>query len=322
MGKHRKKAPEIAKGATETDLSPVKLDALEDAGADSFAMENQAPADTADGAAGGGKHAKDMEAEFPEYMKRAKKTRKALTIAIVVLVVLVAVVCVLIGLLINASNNAANQQTQVYMEERDTVSQNDAEKDAATVTEKQTAVPNLVGLFGKTLDESIEYLQHGAQVAGRTAGDEGSSIKEEVRVILSDESADSRTGTPTVYLGLNSDGKVIRAGYSVATSSLGYGSISFTDAVQNESIIENTLKEVGLTVQEGVATLPADKSAYSTYATDGTTLTKESYTFSGAGDASSKQYKWSATLTYDYAMANTTGNLAETVRTIYVYLEA
>lgn len=266
------------------------------------------------------KHAKDIESEFPEFMQRSRKTRRTLTIVIIVLILVVIAAGVLIFFLVNASNNAANQQTQVYMEERAAEAQDNVENDAATVSEKQTSVPNLVGLFGKTLDESIEYLQHGAQVASTAAGEEGSSIKQEVRVILSDETADSRTGAPTVYLGLNADGKVIRAGYSVATSSLGYGTISFPDVIQNEAIIENTLTDVGLTVAEGSVVLPSDKSAYSTYATDGK-LTRESYTFSGTGEVDSKQYKWSSTLTYDYTMANTTDNLAETVRTIYVYIE-
>lgn len=309
IDRHEATDAKVAAGAPDQALAPggMKDDMSDDA----------APSENPERA----KHAKDIESEFPEYMQRSRKSRKSLLIAIIVLVVLLVAVGVLIFLLINVSNNAASQQTQVYMEERDTVSQENADKDAATVTEKQTAVPNLIGLFGKTLDESIEYLQHGAQVASKAAGEEGSAIKQEVRVILSDEAGDSRSGTPTVYLGLNEDGKVVRAGYSVATSSLGYGSISFLDAVQNEAIIENTLKEVGLTVSEGSAVLPADKSAYSTYATDGTTLTRESYTFGGTGDASSKQYRWSATLTYDYTMANTTGNLAETIRTIYVYIE-
>lgn len=281
-----------------------------------------AAADAAEGDdAGRAKHAKDMDAEFPEYMKRARKMRKTLTIVIIVLVVLLIAVGVLIFLLFNASNNAASQQTQVYMEERDTAAQDKADNDAVAVTEKQTAVPNLIGLFGKDLDGSIEYLEHGAQVAGTTnVNEEGSAIKQEVRVILSDETADSRNGAPTVYLGMNADGKVVRAGYSVATSSLGYGAISFTDAVQNEAIIENTLEEVGLKVEDGTAKLPEDKSAYSTYATDGK-LTRESFTFAGTGKASDKQYKWSSTLTYDYTMANTTDNLAETIRTIYVYIE-
>lgn len=297
-----------------------------DVSVEAFFAEGANEIDSADGGkdASSAKHAKDLEAEFPEYMQRARRVRRTLTVVIIVLLLLITVACVLVFYLIDAANNAATQQKQVYMEERTAILQTDTEKDAATVTEKQTTVPNLIGLFGKTMDESVEYLQHGAQIAGKTnVNEEGNPVKQEVRVILSDESSDSRSGTPTVYLGLNESGLVCRAGYSVATSSLGYGSISFADAVQNEGIIENTLKEVGLDVQEGSAKLPTDKTAYSTYATDGTTLTRESYTFTGTGTASSTKasYEWSAVLKYDYTMANTTGNLAETTRTIYVYIE-
>ena len=55
-------------------------------------------------------------------------------------------------------------------------------------------------------------------------------MKKSVTVALTAEPADSRSGTPTVYLGLDADGKVIQAGYSAATASLGYGSLSFADA--------------------------------------------------------------------------------------------
>ena len=60
--------------------------------------------------------------------------------------------------------------------------------------------------------------------------------------------------------------------------------------------------------------------AYSTYASDGTTLTKESYTFSGTGQANGQELPWSALLTYDYSMANATGNLVDTIRTIAIYV--
>ena len=57
--------------------------------------------------------------------------------------------------------------------------------------------------------------------------EEGNPIKTEVRVALTDEPADTRTGTPTLYLGLDEDGAVVQAGYSAGTASLGYGTLSF-----------------------------------------------------------------------------------------------
>ncbi len=84
--------------------------------------------------------------------------------------------------------------------------------------------------------------------------------------------------------------------------------------------MEKTLDEAGLAVPEGSAKLPEDKMQYSTYASDGTTLTKESFTFSGTGTANGAEVPWSSTLTYDYSMANATGNLVDTIRTILVYV--
>ena len=113
---------------------------------------------------------------------------------------------------------------------------------------------------------------------------------------------------------------VIESGYSAATSSLGYGSVSFTDAVQNEHIVEETLAEAGLTVSYGTAQLPEDKMLYSTYDTDGTTLVKEYCSFNGTGMADGVEHGWDAILSYDYSVANATDNLNDTIRTIYIYI--
>ena len=86
-------------------------------------------------------------------------------------------------------------------------------------------------------------------------------------------------------------------------------------------VIEETLDEAGMKIPEGTVKLPADKMKYSTYASDGTTLTREYYSFDGSGEAENgSTYPWSAVLSYDYTLANTTGNLADTMRTIYIYI--
>ena len=90
----------------------------------------------------------------------------------------------------------------------------------------------------------------------------------------------------------------------------------------NEGIIEKTLQEAGVDVPEGSAELPADKTAYSEYASDGTTLVKESYSFSGTVDLDGAAHEWSAVLLYNYSTANTSGNLADTIRIVYVYINA
>ena len=175
----------------------------------------------------------------------------------------------------------------------------------------------------KAKDEAIAALKHGAtETTSKEVNEEGNPVKTNVTVALTDEPADTRSGTPTVYLGLNEDGAVVQAGYSAATASLGYGSLSFVDAVKNEGIIEKTLQEAGVNVPAGSAQLPADKTEYSEYASDGTTLVKESYSFSGTVDLNGAAHEWSALLLYNYSTANTSGNLADTIRIVYVYVNA
>ncbi|WP_165174104.1 histone-lysine N-methyltransferase [Adlercreutzia sp. ZJ242] len=260
---------------------------------------------------------------IPEYLRKSKRMRRILIGVIVVFVVLLAVGGVLAWQLLQTVQTTASQQAQNVTQEVSAIDGDAAAKDASTATAKKTTVPDLTALLGLTQDEAIERLQHGAQVSStREVNEEGNPVKQDVRIALTAEPADTRSGTPTVYLGLNEEGRVVQAGYSAATSSLGYGSLSFSDAVRNEHIIEKTLAEAGVQVPDGAVTLPEDKTAYSTYASDGTTLTKEYCSFSGEVDIDGAPHAWSAVLSYDYAMANATGNLADTIRTIYVYVNA
>ena len=186
----------------------------------------------------------------------------------------------------------------------------------------------LIGALGyfawQWFEESqlIATQQTQEQQTSKEVNEEGNPVKTNVTVALTDEPADTRSGTPTVYLGLNEDGAVVQAGYSAATASLGSGSLSFVDAVKNEGIIEKTLQEAGVNVPAGSAQLPADKTEYSEYASDGTTLVKESYSFSGTVDLNGAAHEWSALLLYNYSTANTSGNLADTIRIVYVYVNA
>ena len=86
--------------------------------------------------------------------------------------------------------------------------------------------------------------------------------------------------------------------------------------------MEKTLQEAGIPVAEGAAVLPEDKTAYSTYDTDGTTLVRENCSFSGTVDLNDAPHEWSAVLSYNYTTANMSGNLADTIRIIYVYINA
>ena len=268
-----------------------------------------------------GRKGKKSDDDLPEYMRKSRRMRRILTVVIVLLVILALAAGAGIFQIVKIGQEASVQQTQQVEQEASSITGAEANDASSATTVKKTNVPDLVSLVGLTQDEAVESLGEGAQLTSSIdVNEQGNPIKREVRVALTAEPSDSRAGTPTVYLGLNDEDKVIQAGYSASTTSLGYGSLSFADAVRNEHIIEKTLGEAGVQVEEGSVSLPEDKMAYSTYGSDGTTLAKEYCSFSGEAEVNGSAEEWSAVLSYDYAVANATGNLADTVRTIYVYI--
>lgn len=278
--------------------------------------ENVYKADKKPGKKQGGAHAKAAQSA---YMQRSSRMRKVLIVIIILLVILLAAVGFFGFQIFQSAQDAAVQQAQTT--EIEAITSEDSDNDASSTTSKKTTVPNLVALLGHNQEEAITLLKHGAEVTlSREINEEGNPVRYEIHIALTDEPSDSRSGTPTVYASLNEEGIIIEAGYSAATSSLGYGSVSFADAVQNENIIEETLGEAGLVVSYGTAQLPEDKMEYSTYGSDGTTLVKEYCAFNGTGMADGVEHAWDAILSYDYSVANATDNLNDTIRTIYIYI--
>lgn len=260
-------------------------------------------------------HAKEAQSAF---MRRSSKMRKLYVVIIVLLVIVVAAIGFLAVNIIWTADNSATQQTQATSTDLTDGADVDDAKDNET---PNTTVPNIVELLGKTRKQAISMIGHGADVvSSRKVKDEDSDIRRELRIELTDEPSDGKSGAPTVYLSLNKSGKVVHAGYSVATASLGYGSASFSDTVESEHIVENTLGEAGLNVELGSAALPEEVTDYTSYSSDGSTVTKEYCSFAGKGTASGKTYDWEAVLSYDYTVANASENLNDTLRTIFVYV--
>lgn len=273
-----------------------------------------------------GRHGKKQKPPIPPHQRKSRRMRRLLILIVILLVLLIGALGYFTFRLIDESQMLAIQQTQEQQnsQEVNAIQQEEA-KDASTETAKKTAVPDLAILLGKTQDDAVTTLEHGATVTStKEVNEEGNPIKTNVTVALTDEPADTRTGTPTVYLGLDESGAIIQAGYSASAAALGYGSLSFADAVKNEHIVEKTLQEAGVNVPEGSAVLPEDKETYSTYDTDGKKLMKESCSFSGTIDLDGVSHEWSSVLLYDYTMANAVGSssLSDTVRIIYVYINA
>ena len=106
-------------------------------------------------------------------------------------------------------------------------------------------------------------------------------------------------------------------------STLGYGDVSFSDAVTEKHVVETLLGDAGLTVEDGSVELPS-ADEYRTYANDGKTIAQEQYTFSGEALAAldGAQHAWQCRLNYDYSAANVSNNLSDTLRLFYVYVNA
>lgn len=256
--------------------------------------------------------------------KKSRRMRRILIAAIVL-------VFLLFGALIygtylfweTAGQEAVQQTVDKDPVDVDELKDEDGTEDAASVTTAKTTVPNLVSLIGKTQEEAIAAIGMGALAVSSTpTEEEGNPIKSNVKISLTDEPGDTRSGTPSVYLGLSEEGVILSAGYSAAISGLGYGSVSFADAVESQDIVENVFEKAGLAIPEGQVVLPDDKTVYSEYASDKTTLVSENYSFSGDVEQDGVPYKWSSVLQYDYTAANASGKINDTVRQIYIYVNA
>ena len=273
------------------------------------------------GSSGRGRHAAP-DVEMSPRMQKARKTRRALLVVVILLIIAIGVVVFFMYRTYSSSQEEATHQAQEQVEAPKEADIGDTlADDSGGAQAKQTDVPNLTSVLGMTADEAVKQIGHGAMaLPAREVNEEGNPIKSSINVSLNDEPIDSKTGAPMVYLGLNQEGKVIQVGYSASASALGFGSLSFSDAVSNEHVIEKTLAKIGVDVPMGSAVLPADKNEYSTYASDGTTVTRERCSFEGDVDVNGTPCTWSSVLSYDYTTQLVTGDLSDTVRIIYVYL--
>ncbi len=266
----------------------------------------------------GKKRAVHAKAASSAFMQRSAKMRKLYVVIIILLCIVVAAIVVLAVRMVWTSDNSVTQQTQVVSTDLTEAGEGD---DSSGNEVQKTTVPNLVELLGQKRAKAIEMIGHGAEiVSSRKVKEKGSDIARELTVELTDEPSDNNSGAPSVYLSLNKDGKVVHVGYSAAISSLGYGSASFADTVESEHIVENTLGEAGLSVEEGSAVLPEDETEYKSYSSDGSATTKEYCSFSGKGTANENTYDWEAILSYDYTVANASENLNDTIRIIFIYV--
>lgn len=273
--------------------------------------------------------APDRHDAHTTHRKASRRMRIVLIVVSIVLVLLMAALCYFAWMLINEARDVAYQSAMQTAQVDSSASAPTADAGKGSTTRKEA--PQLVGLIGKTQDEAIDAVGRGAtetsskEITEETGeGDEKTTevVGHSVTLALTDETTDSKGNTPSVYLVLDADGFITEAGYSASVGSLGYGDVSFVDAVTSEHIVENLVEMAGIKVETGSVEMPSTED-YRTYADDGKTIAQELYTFAGSGAASDgSSYEWSCKLSYDYSAANVSGNLADTIRQVYVYVKA
>ena len=302
--------------------------------------EEPLPVDAGGGQPAGRHGKQDGEAAgtppVPAHVRRSRRVRRILIAVIVVVILAFVALGVLTYAWIQESNTVAAQLG----------GSNGMSEQAADTSgsgEKETEVVELVSLLGMTSDEALEAVGRGAEVTRTTStadaeedsdedaqdDDEDADAEAEVdddvvvtnvTLTLADEPQDDNGTSPSVYLGLNAAGMAVQVGYSASISLLGYGQVSFADAVESNELVEQALSEAGVDVDSGTAVLPEDRAEYTTYASDGDTVLKESYTFTGSAEVDGSSVDWSVQLLYDYSASNASGDLDDTVRYVYVYV--
>lgn len=352
MAKHAAAEPERTNPydlAEDEPFEPPAEDALvedgpaEDGpdGADS--EELQLFAAPTPGAGGADAPGSPAGAPFPyPDQRRSRRTRKVLIALIIVVVLAIVAVAVVVVLVSMRQGGEANDQAVSTSAAADQIalSQQGA-NDAAASTREGVEVPALSGLVGLGLDEAVAGVGHGAAIVAdepaegddEAEGEEGDAAEADaepeegavariVTVELTEEPTDTRTGTPTVYLGLDSEGTVVEASFSSGLSQLGYAPMSFADAVSSARVVDGVLAGAGVTADPASIALPADPAEYTTYAADGTTIQRESYAFTGTCDAAGQPCTWTVELAYDYSAAASSGDVSSAVRRVTLTVAA
>ncbi len=254
--------------------------------------------------------------EYSNRQRHNKRVRIALTFLATILVLML-IALVVVGVLMFVEADKKSVSTSAQQDSTTLLGDADEKEKVAATSE----VVNLVSLMGLTKEEAVAHIGHGATIESETPIEVG-NLKSELVVPLTEEQGDPKRGTPTVVLRLDEAGHVGWASYTAPTSALGYGTISFIDAIQSAHVIQNSLRAAGLSdLDPAVLNAPSDSASYSTYDTDGKTLITEQTSFSGTGKQGDNTYDWGASLTYDYSNANQSGNLADTIRRISVSVE-
>lgn len=207
-------------------------------------------------------------------MKKLLNNQKSpVIVGLIAVVVLCALLVFLIASHASAEANLGKQQQWTSGKDNFDRAYEIAALDKET-PDKTLYIPNLVDQLGKTVDEAVASIGQGATIISTTPA--------ETVINLNNESGSEKTGTPSIVVSTNQSNRITKISFSCNTALLGYGNYGFVDYVDNLHIIERSLSEAGLKVDDGKAKAPDNRATYTSYDSDGTTVVMESCDFSGS----------------------------------------
>ncbi len=213
--------------------------------------------------------------------KLFNKPNSPVVVCIIALVVMLAVIVSLIAIHASAEANLARQQKWTSDKDSFDRAYEIAASDKET-PDKVLYIPNIVNLLGKTIDEAVNSIGQDAFVVSSTKiSDYETGASNQTIINLNNEQANIKSGTPNIVADTNRSGRIVKISFSCNIRLLGYGNYSFVDLVDNLHLIERSYNEAGLYLEDGSVSVPANRSAYSTYDSDGTTLISENCDFNG-----------------------------------------
>ena len=267
------------------------------------------------------------------HLKKSRRVRTALIVVIVLLLLAFGgLVFMFVNSLSEVNAHMENETQRVSSSEQmeSTADQASAGKVNAKV------VPQITKVIGKTQDEALPLIGHGAVVTKSTdivektkeEDSEGNETEKEevvgtkVTVSLTEGPTDSQGNVPVVYLKLDKDGYTTQVGFSSSLMSLGVDDCSFSDAIEAKNVVGDVLGASGVHTEKSTLVLPKDKSEYRTMDAEGKNISEERFMFEGEVDIDGTATPWTCTLIYDYSAKNVSGNLNDTIKLIYVYIGA
>lgn len=261
-----------------------------------------------------------LHPEVERQKKKSKRTRR-LFIAIAILLVLIIIGVAAYSVLLAQNASQSGQETlESDSSDVDTLGSESGTEVATEDVVEDVVVPDLTKLFGVSSAEALKLLPQGTIVSAiDNLEDPANPVKSEQTIKVGVAKDGKTEGPMKVFLGMDSNDIVIKAGFVTTIESLGYGLLSFADVINNEHIINATFEKAGIILAEPVE-LSSSATDYATFDDKGNLMTEKG-AFEGACDVAGVTHPWYATVVYDYKLYNATGKISKTQRDIYIYVE-